>query len=145
MTRNLKLAIGCHVLASLVVAAFGLMYLLRTDFMPYHAVAVGQKWTDVAPGFQALILGLMKAAAGGWLASVVAIGILLAVPFREGLRWARWAIPAIGLTATLTALYATLYVGMHSPATPPWIAAAAAALLFAAGLVVSLVPEKANP
>ena len=41
MSNRMKLAFGCHLLAVLVLAAFAVTYLFRSEFMPYHAVAVG--------------------------------------------------------------------------------------------------------
>jgi hypothetical protein len=31
----------CHVLSIITIAVFGLVYMLRREFMPYHAVALG--------------------------------------------------------------------------------------------------------
>jgi hypothetical protein len=56
MSRRMKIAFGCHLLATLILATFGLIYLFRPEFMPYHAVAVGMPWAEVSPSFQVLIL-----------------------------------------------------------------------------------------
>lgn len=138
MSTKMKIAFVCHLLATLIVAAFGVTYLFRPEFMPYHAVAVGMPWVGVAPSFQVLILALMKVIGGACIAVVVLQLILLFVPFRQGAVWARWAIPAGGLIITLGGLYGMLYVGLNSPATPPWIGPAAAVLLLVLGLVLSL-------
>ncbi|MEC4817368.1 MAG: hypothetical protein SAK29_29460 [Scytonema sp. PMC 1069.18] len=86
--------------------------------MSYHAVAVEREWSAVDPNFQILILALMKVAGGAWLATAGAMIVLLFKPFREGERWALWAIPAVGLTVTATSLYVTLYVAANTSATP---------------------------
>ena len=143
MSTRMKIAFGCHLLATFIVAAFAVTYLFRAEFMPYHSVAVGMPWAEVAPSFQVLILGLMKAVGGTCLAVVVLLLILLFVPFKQGLVWARWAIPAGGLVISAGGLYAMLYVGLNTPATPPWIAPVAGALLLAAGLLLSLGQPKA--
>ena len=62
MSRNLKWAFGCHALALLLLAVFSLIYLFRSEFMPYHAAAVEQVWREIDPAFQVLILALMRAA-----------------------------------------------------------------------------------
>jgi hypothetical protein len=139
----MKLAFGCHLLATLIVAAFGVTYLFRSEFMPYHSVAVGISWAEVGPSFQVLILALMRAVGGACLAVVVLVLILLFVPFRQGIVWARWAIPAGGLVISAGALYGMLYVGINTRATPPWIAAVVGALLLVAGLLLSLGQPKA--
>jgi hypothetical protein len=58
--------------------------------MPYHAAAIGTKWSDVAPSYRILIHSLMKAAGAGFLGSAIAGAFVLFVPFRAGAGWARW-------------------------------------------------------
>ena len=142
MSNRMKLAFGCHLLAVLVLAAFAVTYLFRSEFMPYHAVAVGMPWADVATPFQVLILALMRAVGAACLAVVVLILILLFVPFRQGAVWARWAIPAGGLVLSAGALYAMLHVWRNTPATPPWFAPVVGALLLVAGMLLSLRQPK---
>jgi hypothetical protein len=124
------------------MAAFAVTYNLQTEFMPYHAIAVGMPWGDVAAPFQVLILALMRAAGGAGLAVVVLELFLLLFPFRQGAIWARWAIPAGGLVISFGALYAMVDVSLNTPATPPWIAPVVGALLLIAGLVLSLGQPK---
>ena len=52
--------------------------------MPYHSEALGSSWSDVEPKTQVLILALMRVAGGGFLATGLAISILLIIPFRAG-------------------------------------------------------------
>ena len=141
MSGRLKVAFLCYLLALSLLTIFGLIYLFRSEFMPYHAVAVGQSWSELDPSFQILILALMRAVGGGLLATACAIGILLFKPFRQGIRWTYWAIPVIGLIASFSSLYATIYVARNTPASPPWIAAALGALVLVIGFILSLVPE----
>ena len=139
MHWRLKVAFSCYLLGLLILVLLGFMYLFRSEFMPYHATAVGQSWDEVDPAFQILIIALMKVTGGGWLASAFAIAILLFIPFRKGMRWAYWAIPIIGLSTTLTSLYATIYVATNTPASPPWMAAAMGVLLIVAGFIFSVI------
>ncbi len=142
MNTRMKIAFGCHLLATLIVAAFGATYLFRPEFMPYHSSAVGMPWADIGPSFQVLILALMRALGGTCLAVVILELILLFVPFRQGVVWARWAIPAGGLVLSAGALYAMFYVGLNTPATPPWIAPVVGAALLVTGLLFSLGQPK---
>lgn len=125
-------------MALAIVAAFGAVYLFRPEFMPYHAVAVGKPWSAVDPAFQVLILGLMRAVGAACLAVVLLGALVLFVPFRQGAAWARWTVPASGLVICAGGLYAMMLVALNTPATPPWIGPAAAAVLFVAGLLLSL-------
>ncbi len=122
MSTRMKIAFGCHLLAILIIAAFGVAYIVRPEFMPYHAVAVGLPWAAVDPSFRVLILALMRGAGGAALAVVALELVLLVLPFRQGLVWARWTIPAGGFVISAGALYAMVFVGLNTPASPPWIA-----------------------
>lgn len=135
-------ALVCYVLVVLLALSFAGLYLLRSEFMPYHAVAVGTSWADLSPRYQALFLALMRVGGGGWLAVAGAIAILLLIPFRRNERWAFWAVPLIGLFAAVPTLYATLLVKARTPASPPWFGAAAAIALLVLGFVLSVPRRK---
>jgi len=141
MSGRLKVAFFCYLLAVLILIIFGLIYLIRKEFMPYHAAAVGKNWSELDPAFQVLFLASMRIVGGCFLATACAIGILLFKPFRQGMRWTYWAIPIIGLISSLSLLYATIYVARNTPASPPWIGAALGTLLIVIGFILSLVPE----
>ena len=84
MSTRMKAAFGCHFIAILILLAFGLAYLVRSEFMPYHAIAAGMRWDELGTGVQVLILGLMRAVGGACLAIAVLELTLLLVPFRQG-------------------------------------------------------------
>jgi hypothetical protein len=140
MSGSLKAAFICYLLALPLPIFFGLIYLFRPEFMPYHAVAVGRSWSEVDPAFQTIILALMRSTGGGMIVTACAIGILLFKVFRQGIRWAYWAIPVIGLISTLPKLYATIYVARNTPASPPWMAAALVTILLVLGYIFSSLP-----
>jgi hypothetical protein len=137
MSRRMKIAFGCYLAVHLLFATFAAIYLLRPQFMPYHAVAVGMRWEEVGRPFQILILGLMRVLGGSLLAAAFVGALLLFWPFRQGASWARWAIPAHGLIVASSSLYGTLYVELNTPAKSPWVAAAAAVVLLVSGAVLS--------
>lgn len=141
MSWNLKITFSCYLLGLILLTVLALTYLFRSEFMPYHAVAVGRSWAEIDSSFQILISALMKVTGGGWLATAFAVGILLFIPFRKGMRWAYWAIPVIGLSTSLTSLYATIYVARNTPASPPWMAAALGTILLVIGFFFSVIPE----
>ncbi len=142
MSIRMKVGFWCHLLAMLLIGIAGLLYLSRSQFMPYHAIAVGKAWAEVTSPFQILLLALIRVVGGAWIATALAMGILLFIPFRQGMRWARWSVPAIGLVAVLPALYVTLSVTLHTPAAPPWKAVVLSVVLLVAGFILSLEPEK---
>ena len=148
MSKRLKVAFLCHLIALLSVALIGVIYLFRGQFMPYHAVALRKDWAGLDRALQVLLLALMKAAGGGALATAVAMGILLLIPFRQGLYWARWAIPVVGLVWVLPNLYVSVWVALNTPASPPWRYALVVVALLIAGFVLSMESkgtEQASP
>ena len=94
---------------ALVLVLFGSIYLARNQFMPYHAEALNLSWSELEEKMQVLIIALMRAS-GGFLATGLAIFVLLIIPFRAGDTWAIYTIPAIGLCLSGGTLYATLLV-----------------------------------
>jgi len=144
MNKRMKVAFGCHSLALLMTAASGVIYLFRTELMPYHAVALGKSWADIDQALQVLLLALMKGVGGGFLATAVAVGILLVIPFRQGIFWARWAIPVIGLVAALPTLYAAASVALNTPATPPLMRVLLIMALLIAGFILSMGSKRAE-
>ncbi len=102
-------------------------------------------WGGVPARFQVLILALMRAVGSGALAVFVLEWFLLFVPFRQGAKWARVAIPLGGLIISLGALYAMVYVSTNAAPLPPWTETpplwvpVIGILFFAAGLALSLL------
>ena len=138
MTTRLRLAFFCYSLAIVALAAVGLLYFFRSEFMPYHAQAAGKTWAELDPGLRWLLLAYLKFMSGAWLAVSLAIGIMLFIPFRRGESWARFAIPLVGLVSWGTALYGTLLVTFNTSASPPWLASALGIVFMILGFLFSL-------
>jgi hypothetical protein len=138
MNLKMKIAFTCHLLTVITLFVFGLIYFFRVEFMPYHAVAVGAQWSELAPEFQVLFLGLMKVVGGAWIGGATAMALLLFIPFRRGEGWSIYSVPLIGIIVSGSSLYATLYVAGNTPANPPWIAAAVSIVLLVIGFLLSL-------
>jgi len=89
MTIRGKAAAVSYSIVALVSVVMGSIYLFSSQFMSYHADALGTSWAALEPAEQTLILALMRVSGGGW----VAVGIAPAVPFRQGQAWAVWLLP----------------------------------------------------
>lgn len=114
-----KAALITNISFSLIMLIMGFIYLFKSEFMPYHAIAVGAEWSQVPQGFQVLILALMKATSGGFLACALSI-IYLELKFIELKQaWISNVILLIGILVPILTLYATLYVRFNSTAKPP--------------------------
>ena len=132
-------AFASYALAALLFTVFGVIYLARFQFMPYHQEALGKPWQKLDPRLQALLIGLMRTAGGGLLAAGVSIAILLLIPFRAGETWARYTIPVIGLVAGLPSLYATILIRSRTQAHTPVVPSAIGVGLLVIGFILSLI------
>jgi hypothetical protein len=134
----MTVAFSCYSVAALLALAVGVRYLLRREFMPYHATAAGAAWSDLAPGLRVLILALIRGVGGGFLALGIALSVLLLGPFRDGDRWAQWAIPVIGFSAALPTLLGVHLIRTRTPARPPWVLAALSVGALIGGVVATV-------
>ncbi|MGO9212348.1 MAG: hypothetical protein ACLP9S_00460 [Syntrophales bacterium] len=119
MTTTMTISFGCYFLAILIMAATAATYLFRSEFMPFHSVAIGMPWSEVSYPFRVLMVASMKVIGCAWLACVFFQLILLFMPFRQGLAWARWALPIGALISSAGAFYAMIYTKRNTPAKPP--------------------------
>lgn len=134
---NRKRAAGLsYGITAVVSLLLGGIYLIKDSFMPYHAEALSQSWSDVEAVTQVLISALMTVAGGGWFTVGVVILLLLAFPFRNDRPWAVYALPAIILLFYLPNLSATLSVLQNTPGTPPWQGNVVACLSAVVGLAL---------
>ena len=145
MNPKMKIAFWLYLPAIFLLGLSGVVYLLRTEFMPYHAIAVGMAWVDVDPNFQILLLGGIRILGAALISTAAAMGIILFIPFRQGMAWARWSIPALGLIAGLPALHVTISVTVNTPATAPWMGIVVFLALLGAGFAMSFRDEPSPP
>jgi hypothetical protein len=133
-----KIAFWCYILAMTGPGLFGVIFLLRQQFMPYHAVAVGMSWSEVPAPFQILVMALLKLAGGAWITTAAAVFLLLLIPFRQGARWAIWAVPSLGLLHHAGVFNAMAHVTLNTPAVPPWAPSIASVVLILVGAALSI-------
>jgi hypothetical protein len=138
MGTRMKMAFGCYMAAIAGLGAWGFVFLLRTEFMPYHVVAVGMPWSEVPHPFQVLVLTLYKLAGGAWVVIALSLLVLLLGPFRQGAVWAQRAIPALILIQGAGVMNAMAYITLNSPATPPWTFTIAVIVITVVGFFLSV-------
>ncbi len=139
MNTTFIAAFVCYALSSLISMIFGIIYLVRSQFMPYHQEALGKPWEELDHRLQAILLGLMRVVGGGFLATGLSVAILLLIPFRAGETWSRIAIPSIGLVFALPTLYATIFIRSRTKAHTPVAVGSIAVGLFIIGYILSLI------
>lgn len=114
-------------IAAIICIAFGLRYFLTREFMPYHATVAGKAWTQLEPGLQTVILGMLKIVGGGFAGYGVAL-LWLLIPLRQGLWWAPSAVLAISAANLLPVLYVTVWLRRMEPSAKTPIAPAVVVL-----------------
>jgi len=133
MAMRRQVAFVCYGIIALVSLTLGLIYLLSSEFMPYHAAALQMDWSAVDASLQTLLLALMRVAGAGWLALAAALSALLIFAFPGGRLWVRVTLPLLVLLFYGPTLWATVAVTVGTPAQAPWYgnAMALAAMLVA--------------
>ena len=129
-------------LFSAILLVFGIIYLFRPSFMPYHGDAVMLDWYDVDQNIQYLILALMRAVSGGFIIGAVAIAILQLKFNKDQSVWIASLILIIGLIVEFTTIYATFLVRIYTPGKPPTYIAYIAILLLVLGYIFNLKSRK---
>jgi hypothetical protein len=125
--------------AALLSIFFGVRYLRTREFMPYHAVVAGKSWTELEPGVQAIIIGMLRIVGGGLSTYGLAL-LWLFVPLNRGESWAAWAALTLTLSAVLPSLLVTIQLRRFEPrAQTPVIPSLIALLLALAGVAAALL------
>lgn len=106
-------------LAGILLLVMGLIYFFKNSFMPYHSDAVVMPWEKIEPNMQFLLLGLMRAVAGGFFAAGVIILFLQRKFYVYKTTWIPTLIVISGLLISLPTLYATLTIKLNTPGNPP--------------------------
>ena len=110
----LAFQIALLTIAALLSIFFGVRYFLAREFMPYHAVVAGTPWSQLAPGVQTIILGMLKIIGGGLTTYGLALLALL-WPLSRHEAWASWAALAITVTSVVPTLYVTIWLRRFEP------------------------------
>jgi hypothetical protein len=143
MTARMKLAFWIYLLHALAGAAWGIGFLFRSEFTPYHRAAAGMPWSEVPANLQVVILALTKLAGGLWVAVALCIVVMLLIPFRQGARWAVWAIPLLLLAQLVAPMPAMIHLTTHTSATPPWTLTLGSIVVTLVAFVVSVTGKSA--
>lgn len=133
-----KIGSICNYLAGIILLVMGMVYLLKGTVMPYHLTALEKEWVEIEPNAQILLLALMRAVAGGFIALAIAILYLQKQFVHTKSPWMPGLILLMGLVVSAGAMYATLLVKFNTPATPPTGLAALGMILLLFGYLFNL-------
>ena len=120
MTGRFVIAASLNWLVAAVMFGVGVRYLVSTQIMPHHLRILGVAWTDLTPPTRTLMLTLMKGTGLVGICTAVALGVLLAIPFRRQEAWSYWAVLLVGLTALVPMLIGAIRVRMATGVAVPW-------------------------
>ncbi|NME70129.1 hypothetical protein [Flammeovirga aprica] len=135
---NSKIGNVTTYLASFILLIMGVVYLFKNSFMPYHSEAVMLEWSEVDQNFQALILALMRAVAGGFVTIALAIVFLQKKFSSTKISWLPALILFMGLTISFTSIYANVLVRLNTEGKPPTALAFLGVGLVIAGYIFNL-------
>ncbi len=144
MNVKQKLAFLCYLLNALACFLLGLAFVFGTEFFPFHSDVIQTSWSDVDASAQTLYLGMMRTEGAGFLATGLALLILLLIPFRRGETWSYWAMSAIGIAEWFPSFLANLHVANTTHASPPWQGVLLAIFLLIIGLFASVLGSRAS-
>lgn len=99
-----RVAVVAYSLVGAGLAAQGLRYLIASHFMHYHQDVVRERWSQLQPGEQRLMLGLLKGFGAGMFCLGFTMIFVALGPLRDGLYRAHW------FEAVLTVVYTALLV-----------------------------------
>lgn len=122
-----RIALVAYTMAGIASIVLGAIYVIRTEFMPYHAEAVGADWASLPSGTRALISALMNVVGVAWFVVGTLVLVLVMVPFRAGENWSRWTIPIVIMVLYGSIVVVTLQVQYATGAQTPWMINALAA------------------
>ena len=129
----------CYGVNAAIALVFGIIYLTRSQFMPYHSLALAKPWSEVEPNAQTLILALMRVAGGGFIATGIAIIVLLCIPFQAKEQWAIYSIFVICFCSSCGSSYATFLVKNNTAGNPPFKLSLGTVFLALIGFFCSIV------
>lgn len=138
-----KIGLALLLLAGIASIAAGIRYFIADEFMPYHAIVAGRAWSQIEPGTQTIVLGMLKIVGGGFLSCGVAL-LWLYVPLRRDEAWARWAALSIAAAVWLPTQYVTLVLKSAATAAQPPIIPTAVILVLVIAAVGLLFAARTN-
>lgn len=134
------LALVSYALAFMIIVAFSVVYLKRSDFMPYHGIAIARPWSKVDSRMQLLIMALIKVTGWAWLAVAFAGFVLLYLLFSRNTGFALLIIfQVFCLVAVTPPIAVAIYVHKKTAAPTPIRSGALVVFLTLSGFTFALL------
>lgn len=120
MKSRLRIAFIINFMAIAGFVLMGLVYSLSPQPMPYHLRILGGHWANLSVPTQSLILALLHGSGLATLSASASLMFILWFPWRQGARWARVAVPLIGLTTNGLLMIVMLQLQVQTGIQTPW-------------------------
>jgi hypothetical protein len=124
------------------IIGLGAAYLLRSEFLPYHAQAMGVEWAQVPGNTRVLLLALIHLFGAFALGAGLALSAVLLTAFRKRQSWAEWTIPSLLAFLLAAATLVPFHVARSTGAQTPWLAGVAGLFSTLVGIVCSVLGRR---
>jgi hypothetical protein len=145
MDRLRKASLAVYAVNVFLGILIGAVYLSRSEFLPYHAEAVGMDWAHIPDRMRLLLLALIHVAGGLAVAGCAAVGTILFCAFRRGDPWADWAVPVLLLLMQIPTLIVPLEVSLRTGAATPWPASVGGIGITLIGMLLTVLAHRRKP
>jgi hypothetical protein len=130
-------AVAAYSLVGLGLAAQGLRYLVASKYMHYHADVVQERWSELKPTEQRLMLGLLKGFGAGMFCLGLSTVFVAMGPLRDGAYMAHWFLGFLAISYTGLLVHVTRFA-LLPHAAPIAVTTAMCALSVAATVATFL-------
>jgi hypothetical protein len=130
-------AVTAYCIVGVGLAAQGLRYLVASQFMHYHADVIQERWGQLEPNEQRLMLGLLKGFGAGMLCLGLSLVFVALGPLRDGAYMAHWFLPIFAISYTALLVHITRFA-LLPHAAPIVVTTAMCALSIAAAIAGSI-------
>lgn len=114
-----KIGFFTYYLTIILIMLFGIIYMVRPTFMPYHARIVHLNWEQIPETEQILVRALMIAVGGVTISIGIILGLFIYKFQKTGLQWVSNLVMASGIIASILISIAPLFVVLTSDSVPP--------------------------
>lgn len=114
------LTLVSYTLAFLIIVTYSVVYLKRSEFLPYHSIAIARTWDEVDWRMKLLIMALIKVTGWAWLAVAIAGFMLLYLLFSSNAEFAQLIMfQVFCLIAVTPPIVIAIYVRRKTDAPTP--------------------------
>jgi hypothetical protein len=129
--------VTAYSLVGLGLAAQGLRYLVASEYMHYHADVVQERWSELKPTEQRLMLGLLKGFGAGMFCLGLSAVFVAVGPLRDGAYLAHWFMAFLTISYTALLVHVTRFALL--PHAAPIVVTTTMCVLSVAAAIASFV------